>query len=62
MAKDPKDKDRSFTFRVTQKTLKELDELRKKESDLPTRGEMLRRLVERATAATKPKKEENRSD
>ena len=51
-----KDKDRSFTFRVTEKTLKELDELRKKESDLPTRGEMLRRLVERATLASKKEK------
>ena len=41
---------RSFTFRVTEETLKKLDDLRKKETDLPTRGEMLRRLVERAAA------------
>jgi hypothetical protein len=48
---------RSFSFRVTEETLKKIDALRRKEADLPTRGEMLRRLVDRATEAdkTKPK-------
>jgi hypothetical protein len=40
-----------FTFRVTPETLKALDDLRRAEPDLPSRGEMLRRLVERAKAA-----------
>ena len=53
----PKDKKRgqSFSFRPGQETLKQLDILRKKEDDLPSRGEMLRRLVERAAAAVKDK-------
>jgi hypothetical protein len=40
-----------FTFRITPETLKALDDLRRAEPDLPSRGEMLRRLVERAKAA-----------
>ena len=47
-----------FTFRVSPETLKALDELRAVEPDVPTRAEMLRRLVDRAKAAqTKIKKE-----
>jgi hypothetical protein len=42
---------RSFSFRVTEETLKKIDALRRKELDLPTRGEMLRRLVDRAIEA-----------
>jgi hypothetical protein len=44
------DKERSFTFRVRPKDLKGLDDLRRKETDVPSRGEMLRRLIERELA------------
>jgi hypothetical protein len=40
-----------FGFRTAPETLAQLDELRKAEADLPSRGEMLRRLVKRAVEA-----------
>ena len=50
-------KGKNFGFRVTDELLAQLDLLRRAESDLPTRGEMLRRLVERAASAeAKPAK------
>lgn len=54
---------RNFGFRVTDELLAELDRVRRMEDDLPTRGEMLRRLVKRAASAEakpKPPKEEAR--
>jgi hypothetical protein len=51
----PSEKERSFSFRVTSETMKHLDELRRAEPDLPSRGEMLRRLVERARKAQEGK-------
>lgn len=51
------DKERSFTFRVKPKDLKGLDDLRRNEPDVPSRGAMLRRLIARALAAqSKPEK------
>lgn len=37
-----------FNMRVDDAFLRDLDELRRREPDLPSRSEMLRRLVERA--------------
>jgi hypothetical protein len=45
------DKTGKFAFRVAPETLKALDVLRKDEEDLPSRGEMIRRLIDRAAAA-----------
>lgn len=41
-------KDKMITIRATAVTLTALDTLRKLEIDLPSRGEMLRRLIARA--------------
>lgn len=43
------DPDKFFQMRVNDAFLKSVDELRRMEVDLPTRADMLRRLVERAT-------------
>ena len=37
-----------ITIRVTADRLEALDELRRKERDVPTRAEMVRRLIDRA--------------
>jgi hypothetical protein len=58
-----KSKDERFSFRGTTDVLEALDELRRAEKDVCSRGEMMRRLIMRARAAqlaqakTKPKKE-----
>ncbi len=41
------DNDNSLSFRLSSELLRKLDMLRKREDDLPTRGEMLRRLIDR---------------
>jgi hypothetical protein len=41
----------SYSFRTTPETLKKLDELRRREPDLPSRAKMIQRLVERAAEA-----------
>ena len=58
-------KDERFSFRGTPEILEALDELRREEKDVCSRGEMMRRLIQRARAAQiaaqakKPKKEDN---
>ena len=42
------DPDKFFQMRISQQFLKDVDELRKREEDLPTRAELIRRLVDRA--------------
>jgi Ribbon-helix-helix protein, copG family len=57
-------KDERFSFRGTPEIMEALDELRRAEKDICSRGEMMRRLILRARAAqiaaqkAKPKKEE----
>lgn len=43
-------------MRVSEAVKALLDDLRKQEQDLPSRSEMVRRLIERATAERKGKK------
>jgi hypothetical protein len=43
------EKDQNFHMRASVATLAALDRLRKKEADLPSRAEMIRRLIERAS-------------
>jgi hypothetical protein len=54
-----KSKDERFSFRGTTDILEALDELRRAEKDVCSRGEMMRRLIMRARAsqlaASKPK-------
>ena len=54
-----KSKDERFSFRGTTEVLEALDELRRAEKDVCSRGEMMRRLIMRARAAqlaaSKPK-------
>ncbi len=51
-------KEGRLSLRISMETLKALDELRRVEVDLPSRSEMVIRLVERAKAAqAKAKKE-----
>ena len=45
--------EKKLNFRLSLELLKALDELRRAEEDLPSRGEMLRRLIQRAVAAAK---------
>ena len=45
--------EKKLNFRLSLELLKELDDLRRAEPDLPSRGEMLRRLIQRAVAAAK---------
>lgn len=42
------DPDKFFQMRISKQFIMDVDELRKMEDDLPTRAELLRRLVERA--------------
>lgn len=48
MAKNQKDYDPLFNVRMPEELLAVLDELRRVEKDIPTRSEMMRRLVQRA--------------
>ena len=41
-------KDKQTSLRLSEATLSSLDQLRRDEADLPTRAEMIRRLIERA--------------
>ena len=50
-AKAAKEESVSYSFRTTRETLKLLDELRRREPDLPSRAKMIQRLVERAAEA-----------
>ena len=43
--------EKKLNFRLSLELLKALDELRRAEEDLPSRGEMVRRLITRAAAA-----------
>lgn len=42
--------ERTFTMRAPESFFEKLDELRRAQDDLPTRAEMVRRIVERAGA------------
>lgn len=42
------DPDKFFQMRISKQFIMDVDELRKREEDLPTRAELIRRLVERA--------------
>lgn len=46
---DTENRTERFEMRMTAKDLASLDRLRKVEQDLPTRSEMIRRLIERAS-------------
>lgn len=49
--------DRPFQMRVTEDFLRMLDDWRRKQPDLPSRAESIRRLVEQAVKAdTRPRK------
>jgi hypothetical protein len=45
MAKNAQQQDQNFHMRASAEFLAALDKLRRKEKDLPSRAEMLRRLV-----------------
>ena len=45
--------DKFLHMRISEDDLADLDDLRKAEEDFPTRSDMVRRLVERAKAASK---------
>jgi hypothetical protein len=59
--KSEKTKDRPFSMRVDEEWEKGVDELRKREADLPSRAEMVRRLIEREVARGAPKAAKGRS-
>ncbi len=42
------EQDERVTIRIDKRLLSVLDDLRRKEKDVPTRAEMLRRLIQRA--------------
>jgi hypothetical protein len=42
------DKSQQFNMRTDAETMEKLDELRRVEDDIPSRGEMIRRLIHRA--------------
>jgi hypothetical protein len=42
-------KDKQMPLRISSGLIETLDELRRREKDLPTRAEMIRRLIERAS-------------
>lgn len=46
-------KNKQLQMRVSEEFLRDLDELRKRQDDLPSRSEMIRRLVEEALKKTK---------
>lgn len=48
--------DESITVRLPGELLTGIDELRRAESDIPTRAGMIRRLIERAAAAQEKKR------
>lgn len=44
--------DTQIAVRISERLLEQLDEIRRKEKDLPSRAEMIRRLIERGSHAT----------
>jgi hypothetical protein len=50
--------DRPFQMRVTEEFLRTVDDWRRKQPDMPSRAEAIRRLVEQAvkSSGTKPRK------
>jgi hypothetical protein len=55
------DKTERFEMRVPVAFLKAIDDWRRKEDDLPSRAEAIRRLVEQALAAPAPRKAKGKS-
>jgi hypothetical protein len=53
-------KDKSFRMRVDDDFFDALDRLRRRESDIPTRADMIRRLIERELASPVKKRESGR--
>ena len=49
-------KEGRVAVRLSLELLRALDDLRRNEADVPSRGEMVRRLIARAEAAAKAKK------
>lgn len=47
--------DRILHMRIADESMRQLDELRRVEPDLPSRSEMVRRLIDRAADANKRK-------
>ena len=45
----------NFGFRITDELMADLDRLRREEPDLPSRGELIRRLIKRAAEAADAK-------
>ena len=45
--------DTQIAVRISEERLRQLDELRRREKDLPSRAEMLRRLIDRAAKSAK---------
>jgi hypothetical protein len=45
--------DKFLHMRISEEDLADLDDMRKAEEDFPTRSDMVRRLIERAKAASK---------
>jgi metal-responsive CopG/Arc/MetJ family transcriptional regulator len=48
------EQDERITIRIDKLLLSDLDDLRRKEEDVPTRAEMLRRLIKRAKQSATP--------
>lgn len=46
--------DKFFQMRTSESFLRDVDALRRRESDLPSRADMVRRLVERALQSGEP--------
>jgi len=53
-------KDKSFRMRVDDDFFDALDRLRRRESDIPTRADMIRRLIERELTSPVKKRESGR--
>jgi hypothetical protein len=52
--------DRPFQMRVTEEFLRTLDDWRRKQPDLPSRAESIRRLVDQAVKASDTKSRKSR--
>jgi metal-responsive CopG/Arc/MetJ family transcriptional regulator len=52
--------DMQIAIRISTDHLEQLDDLRRDEKDLPSRAEMIRRLIERACCVRSPKDKRSR--
>ena len=51
-------KDKQTSLRLSEESLLDLDQLRRAETDLPTRAEMIRRLIERGVGKIAGKRDD----